>query len=151
VFELPPEWGTDLQELRRLVRSAQQVRGRCLCPWRLRLPGSAPDDGHVSSLHHADLTDWAVMHRLLSMPGDFHWELRDTFWRAVRGAQEAAEREASEAASGDEGEVEAMAPPVPKSSKLRKALRALATRMLDEQEDAARLREAASSAAGQER
>jgi len=30
VFELPVEWGLDLQELRRLVRSAQQVRGRCL-------------------------------------------------------------------------------------------------------------------------
>jgi len=72
-------------------------------------------------------------------------------WRAVRGAQEAAEREAAEAARGGEVEVEARAPPVPKSAKLRKALRALATRMLDEQEDAARLRDAASSAAGQGR
>ncbi len=123
-----------------------------MCHGRLRRPGWLPAEGLGSNLHDADLIDWAVMHRLLSMPWACLGVMRFSLTcRAVRGAQEAAEREASEAASGDEGEVEARAPPVPKSAKLRKALRALATRMLDEQEDAARLRDAASSAAGQER
>jgi len=60
VFELPVEWGLDLQELRRLVRSAQQVPGRCL---RCASDGCAGLAGCLlEGLGPADTmpTDWAV-------------------------------------------------------------------------------------------
>ena len=132
VFGLPLEWGGDHQELRQLTRGAQQVRHRLRKLLGQRSCHQVQHEAHL-------LMPFPLGNRTSTLCTVL--DLRMKLGRPAAKGLHASASDAQEAAEAEQAEVPGTGDlPVPKAkggvkgSKLKKALRALASRLLEEQQ-----------------